>query len=1182
MKAHPTAWTRLIVAVACAAALRAVFFSDPITAQGGITITSPASGAILAAGPDYATEVLGDAWDFSHATDISQDPEQHRNWSSGPTVSGGLVSGVTAAASGDNSLGIVTRALGIINNPGRNGHNFPIDSAKYSKLAIKFTTNLNDQFPRFYWWLNDLTTGPDPSGTRLMPENNLPAPAGTSIYVLDMINVPANAQPGGTPWNSGPFVRGLAFYPNHSNVSSTVSVDWMRLTTGDSRGEAAKMTIAWTGGSGTINITVNETSSATSYTIASLPASAGSYIWNYGVLPPGSYTLHVGSATRNFTINAPPEFQITDPDETGGEDFATTVLGNPWDMHDAGDYFVNVNIGDHLTSRTTDANGFHGTSDGVTYSNPPPAGDPELYFISKQLTSQGPVIDSNKYHRLTYSLQVDRAYSLQLGSVARILWGHQSQASGGGGTPYDVTTSKDIKVWPGMNTYTLDLAAMTTSNGGLETANATPWTSFNIRHLRLDPFEFPSVTTFHLRDVKLAADDQTTSGTFTIRFSGVDPEGDPTTMALYYDTDTNPASGLTLITSGVALSSGQYVWHPSMSVPVGLYYIYAVANDGRNSVGRYSTGPVRVIPTAPTGPAGGDFDGDARGDLGLYKANGDWAILTSGSSYTSSIVKNWGGAGYTPVPGDYDGDLKQDIAVYQESTGQWSILKSSTNYTTTMGISWGGVGYKPVQGDYDGDGKTDAAVYVAATGAWSILKSSGGTIGVSYGGAGYVPVGGQDFDGDSKSDIGVYQTTTGVWSVLKSSSNFTTSLGAGWGGAGSTLVPGDYDGDHKADFALYRAATGAWLVLKSTTNYTTSLIINWGGAGYLPVPGDYDGDTVNDLAVFQQSTGNWLVLRSSSNFTTSFTITGWGSPADVPLSSAITTGAGDTLRASDFDGDVKSDLNIYQVSTGSWYSLLSGSNFTTSMNRNWGGAGYTPVPGDYDGDGKADLGIYQQSSGNWYILLSGAGFTTSLSKNAGGAGWIPVSGDFDGDGRTDLVVYNTTSGLWYGLKSGSNYTTTLSIGWGGTGYTAAPGDFDGDGKADLSIYQGSSGNWYVLLSGANYTTSLSKNAGGANYVPAQGDYDADGKTDFGVYNTSTGLWYVLKSGSNYTTTLTINWGGAGYQHVRGDFDGDNRLDLVLYQVSTGNWSVLLSAANYTTTLSKSWGGSGYAPVPAFP
>ena len=48
------------------------------------------------------------------------------------------------------------------------------------------------------------------------------------------------------------------------------------------------------------------------------------------------------------------------------------------------------------------------------------------------------------------------------------------------------------------------------------------------------------------------------------------------------------------------------------------------------------------------------------------------------------------------------------------------------------------------------------------------------------------------------------------------------------------------------------------------------------------------------------------------------------------------------------------------------------------------------MKGDYDADGRADLAIYQVSTGNWYILLSGSNFTTTMSKNWGGAGYIAV------------------------------------------------------------------------------------------------------------------------------------------------------------------------------------------------
>jgi FG-GAP-like repeat/Kre9/KNH-like N-terminal Ig-like domain len=1174
---------RALSAAACLASLW-VAFSRPVTAQSGVTITSPAVNTVLASGPDFATDVVGDAWDFNNRLDFALENTQNLGWASGPTLSGGLVSG-TSTASSNVSIGLLQRPWSMFNNPGRNGRNFPIDTAKYSKLSIKTSSTASGQFPRFYWWHKEIGDPADPGGgTRLIPENNLPATPGTNLFVIDLINVPANAGPGAPAWNAFAFVKGLGFYPNSGNASNNVSVDWVRLTAGDSRPEAAKMNITWTGGTGSIDVSVSEKNTGVTYKIATVSASNGSIpAWNYGVLPPGVYTLHVGAATRDFTVNGAPVINVTDPDETGGEDFATAILGNPWDMTDPNDYFVNVNIVDHLTQHITNQNGFTGTSDGALVSSPPPVGDAQLYLLSKQKTSEGPVIDSNKYHRLTYTLTVDHPYNLGTGSVARVFWGSQSNETMPGGTPYNVTTSKDIQVWEGTNTYTLDLATLTVANSGLEPNNATVWNAAPIRHFRIDPFEFPEVVTFHLANVKLAADDATTGGKFTIHWSGSDPEGDATTVSLYYDTDQNPGNGMTLIASGLPLSAGQYLWKTGTRVPAGTYFIYAVANDGRNSTGRYSTGPVKVV-TAPLPLSAGDFDGDTLGDLALYKSNGDWAIKTSGSGYTSSIAKTWGGPDYTPVPGDYDGDGKQDIAVYRESAGQWSILKSSTNYTTVLTINWGGPGYKPMPGDYDGDGKTDAGVYRVSSGAWSILTSSSGyasTISVAWGGPGYVPIGGQDFDGDGRSDIGVYQPATAAWSILKSNSNYTAVLSASWGGPGYALVPGDYDGDGKADFGVYQQSTSLWLVLKSSSNYSTTLSIGWGGGGYIPVPGDYDGDGVNDLAVFQRSTGNWLVLRSSSNFTTSFTISGWGAATDVPVTSAIVP-VGDTTRATDFDGDSKADITVFQSATATWLTLKSTGNYTTSMSGNWGGGGYTLAPGDYDGDGKADFGVYQPSTGNWYVLLSGSGFTTSLSKAAGGPGWIAVPGDYDGDGRTDFAVYNTSSGLWYALKSGSNYTTTLSVTWGGSGYTVAPGDFDGDGKTDLGLYVPASATWYVLLSGANYTTSLSKVVGGSAYVAAQSDYDGDGKADFGVYNPTTGLWYALKSGSNYTTTLSVSWGGPGYTPMRGDYDGDGKQDLALYQASSASWYVLLSGSNYTTTLTKAWGGSGYVPVPTFP
>src|SRR5262249_62424004 len=112
----------------------------------------------------------------------------------------------------------------------------------------------------------------------------------------------------------------------------------------------------------------------------------------------------------------------------------------------------------------------------------------------------------------------------------------------------------------------------------------------------------------------------------------------------------------------------------------------------------------------------GDFDGDLKSDMTLYKTDGTWAILRSNSGFTASTTVSWGGAGYVAVPGDYDGDGKIDPAVYNTATGQWSALKSRTSYSTIFSQSLGGAGYAPMPRDYDGDAKNHPPLYPPPTG----------------------------------------------------------------------------------------------------------------------------------------------------------------------------------------------------------------------------------------------------------------------------------------------------------------------------------------------------------------------------------------------------------------------------------------------------------------------------------
>lgn len=111
---------------------------------------------------------------------------------------------------------------------------------------------------------------------------------------------------------------------------------------------------------------------------------------------------------------------------------------------------------------------------------------------------------------------------------------------------------------------------------------------------------------------------------------------------------------------------------------------------------------------------------------------------------------------------------------------------------------------------------------------------------------------------------------------------------------------------------------------------------------------------------------------------------------------------------------------------------------------------------DIDGDGRTDLGLYDPSSGGWQFDINQDGAAElSLSLPEAGPNVLPLLGDWDGDGRSSPGMFLPGSLTWKFFDEEGRLLQTLQA--GSAGDVPLVGDWDGDGRDSIGVYRPANG-----------------------------------------------------------------------------------------------------------------------------
>lgn len=539
---------RKVVNILLIAALITAFLPVEVTTASSILMVSPdGDESIKPEARDFATMQFADPWDMSNREDIGYNLDNFRN----VRLSGSKFYGTTNNTGGHIWLlwGGYPGSYG----QGREGVVNKIRASLYNRLSFKLYSSKRGH-GRLWWFYTQ--------NFRSKQWVNIDIETGWHYY---QINLPST-------WSGYPL--GARFDPIMLKDANVI-LDWVRLTPKNVSG--ASSTIAWSDSGDTGEATIyldNDNQGHNGVPIRTVTSNNGTNTNSLDTsgLTPGNYYVYLmkngevsGYAPGRIQVNQAPILKITEPDITGGTDWAAKYLRNSWNMSSFSDVRRYQNIG----SKRISGGVFGGTNYAQTRAN-----DPFMW-----MRQSGKLINTNYYRFATIKYKYAGSFDLHRGTMARFMW----LTSGGGWN-----TSDDIVTYgPSWETITVDLKKIKL-NGG-----RNGWRG-RTAIFRFDPHEDRLRRRFYIDYIKLAVEDRLSS-TFTIRYWKKDFNHPYATLKLYYDADKSFGNGNEHIitTKTIGNKASYHRWRASRNLRRKVW-IYAQVNDGINTVGYYSSGMLRV------------------------------------------------------------------------------------------------------------------------------------------------------------------------------------------------------------------------------------------------------------------------------------------------------------------------------------------------------------------------------------------------------------------------------------------------------------------------------------------------------------------------------------------------------------------------------------------------------------